>query len=303
MKQEAPRHPKMQMLADKLGVPLYSAVGIMELLWNFTGFYAPRGDIGRISDRAIIDAVRWKKKPEVLLSALIACGFLDVSDSHRLIVHDWQDHAQEWVRKRIKRGGQSFITNKDTIEMLSRQEADNSPPRAGLGRIGSGRSGDTENVEILEEGESEQERKMLWSEAQCTAFLKKIKWDARHPNDQMADAILRLDLGCLPETHHDPWTLPWLYSALGLFERIWPEYWLRSDKMAARVAFLKSIERYGLDLADEIEAAIKRQAPTMKKKEPRHRPHMATWLNGERWKDAVDGFENGGVGESAWGLH
>ena len=81
----------------------------MEMLWHYTGTYAPRGDIGRVEDEAIARAVDWRKKPGILIQALVSTNFLDVSNDHRLIVHDWPDHAEDFVRKRLRRSSEDFL--------------------------------------------------------------------------------------------------------------------------------------------------------------------------------------------------
>ena len=77
------------------------------------------------------------------------------------------------------------------------------------------------------------------------------------------------------------------------FTAWWSAYWLRKAKKAARQAFGKHI-RTAVRFA-EVMAATQQQAPDMLTREPQHRPHGATWLNGERWSDE-DG--RGGPGEA-----
>lgn len=103
MKRGTPRHPKMRRLAKALDLPLSSAVGIMELLWHFTAEFALEGDVGRHTDQDIADAVGWEGDAEALVTALVDSGWVDRSDTHRLMIHDWLDHCEDWVKKRIKR--------------------------------------------------------------------------------------------------------------------------------------------------------------------------------------------------------
>lgn len=109
------------------------------MLWHFTAKYAPQGDIGRFSDRRIEAALDWTcdrwRKPGQLIQALIAARWIDIDtpsgayqpsiDSastgdqhgisgvsatyHRLIIHDWADHADESTRKRLARAGLQFV--------------------------------------------------------------------------------------------------------------------------------------------------------------------------------------------------
>lgn len=108
MKRGTPDHPKMLELAAKLDVERYAVVGIMELLWHFAGRYAPRGDIGRFSDRAIAEAVGWRKDPKILVRALAGTGWLDETAECRLVVHDWPEHADDYVHAVVARRREWF---------------------------------------------------------------------------------------------------------------------------------------------------------------------------------------------------
>lgn len=108
VKRGTPDHPKTKRLARILGLEDWGPVGILEKLWHFTAKHAIRGDIGKWSDDEIADAVGWRGDTALLLNALIDSGWLDRSERHRLIVHDWHDHADESVRKTIKNRRETF---------------------------------------------------------------------------------------------------------------------------------------------------------------------------------------------------
>lgn len=108
MKRGAPRHPKVTSLADRLSVELYAAVGLLELLWHFTAEYAPSGDVGRHSDRAIARALHWKKKPDVLIDGLLECRWLDRDGEECLVVHDWPAHADDATHMKLARARLHF---------------------------------------------------------------------------------------------------------------------------------------------------------------------------------------------------
>jgi hypothetical protein len=107
MKRGATEHPKLLDLCSRLGLHKYEAVGILETLWHFTAKFAPQGDIGKYSDAAIAKAVGWQRPtgtkgvtPECRLSdALVSAGWLDRHPLYRLIVHDWEDHADQTLRR------------------------------------------------------------------------------------------------------------------------------------------------------------------------------------------------------------
>lgn len=120
MKRGCPDHPKVYDLCERLRVRRPTAVGYLELLWHFTAKYAPQGDIGRFSDTRIEAGLDWGGKPGKLIEALVGAGWLDRHvpatasplprhSECRLVVHDWHEHADDAVRKRLSRMGQQFI--------------------------------------------------------------------------------------------------------------------------------------------------------------------------------------------------
>jgi hypothetical protein len=116
MKRGTIDHPKTRHLCTLLNIIRPTAVGILECLWHWTAMYAPQGDIGKHSDDAIEEACFWpstKRGKGKLLAALIAAGWVDKDPGHRLIVHDWDEHADEAVKKRLTRAGIDFVTGKD----------------------------------------------------------------------------------------------------------------------------------------------------------------------------------------------
>lgn len=109
MKRGTPRNPKTEDLAEALGREFAAAIGYLELLWHFTAEFAPRGDVGRFSNERIEAACRWKGARGRLISALTETRWLDTDHIHRLVVHDWSEHADESVRQRLKRANEWFV--------------------------------------------------------------------------------------------------------------------------------------------------------------------------------------------------
>jgi hypothetical protein len=108
-------HPKVRNLAVTLGLPLYAAVGVLEMLWHFTAAYAPRGDVGRYDDQAIALAVTWDRLPAELVDALRHHGLVTPDPEHRLVIHDWHHHANQDVRRKLTRRGTWFIGQRKPI--------------------------------------------------------------------------------------------------------------------------------------------------------------------------------------------
>lgn len=99
MKRGTPDHPKTKMLSHKLKLRRWEAVGVLESLWHFTAQYAKRGDIGKWSNLEIASAIEWEGDPDLLIDALVECKLLDVSTTYRLLVHDWESHADQTTRR------------------------------------------------------------------------------------------------------------------------------------------------------------------------------------------------------------
>ena len=109
MLRRTPTHPKFVALVAILRCPKPLVVGVLELLWHFTAEYAPEGDVGRWSDGAIAEAVGWEGDAAGLVAALTSTGWLDPHPEHRLVVHDWNDHCDRYVRRKLARRRQTII--------------------------------------------------------------------------------------------------------------------------------------------------------------------------------------------------
>lgn len=109
MKRGTPRHPKTYALAEALGVRVAEAAGLLEMLWHQAAQLTPRGDIGSLPDGAIAQGCTWHKKPSALLDALRTTGWIDSDEQHRIVIHDWPDHCDEYVKKVLRRGLKDFL--------------------------------------------------------------------------------------------------------------------------------------------------------------------------------------------------
>jgi len=109
--------PKLKALQSLLQCGFPQTIGLLELLWNFTGQHSPQGNIGKWSDVEIAGACEWDGDPEVFVQALVTSRFLDAHPHHRLVVHDWEEHCPRWVKAVVKKlelkGGEGFIANGD----------------------------------------------------------------------------------------------------------------------------------------------------------------------------------------------
>lgn len=124
MKLEALDHPKILDLAARLGVSRPTAIGHLELLWAFTAKLAAQGNVGKWPDGSIARACDWMGQPEAFIEAVTSAGLLERSLEHRLVVHDWKDHAPGWVRAKLAKLHLPFIsigecTSEQTSECTS----------------------------------------------------------------------------------------------------------------------------------------------------------------------------------------
>jgi hypothetical protein len=110
MKRGTPDHPKTLALMQALSIPRPMAVGLLELLWHFTSRYAPQGDIGRWTDDNIAQGLSWDGNSSELLAGFVKSGWIDTHEKHRLVIHDWHDHADEATKKSLARNKLSFVT-------------------------------------------------------------------------------------------------------------------------------------------------------------------------------------------------
>lgn len=122
MKAQAVEHPKMKRFAAALGITKREAVGIVEMIFAYTVQFAPQGDIGRWTDSDIALYVEWpQERATELVDALAKTGWIDAHDDAdvRYVVHDWAEHAPDYVRRALRRKGLDFTPVSDSGGQLS----------------------------------------------------------------------------------------------------------------------------------------------------------------------------------------
>jgi hypothetical protein len=80
----------------------------LEAIWHFTGRFTPQGNIGKYPDQAIEAWVEWDGEPGALISGLTASGWLNDHPVHRIVVHDWAQHADKATKNSLHRSGLKF---------------------------------------------------------------------------------------------------------------------------------------------------------------------------------------------------
>jgi hypothetical protein len=84
------------------------AVGLLESLWHATITNALEGNIGKLTDEDIAEELGWLGDASLLVDALVQAGWLDRCSTHRLVIHDWHDHAPDFVKGNLIRHNKEF---------------------------------------------------------------------------------------------------------------------------------------------------------------------------------------------------
>jgi len=108
MKRGTPGHPKFLDLQSALDLGHFATLGILEAIRHFAAEYAHDGALGRFSNRLIAIKIEWTGDPDKLVKALVQTRWLDEHPEHRLLVHDWPDHCEDTVHRRIARARSLF---------------------------------------------------------------------------------------------------------------------------------------------------------------------------------------------------
>lgn len=138
MKSGAKDHIKVKRLKRLLGIPLYQAVGILETLYQVCTQSADDGGIGRYCDSDIALELEWEDDPKKLIQALMDAGFIDECPVNRLAVHDWADHAPDFIKDRLRKRVGASTASRNTES--NSEDARNSGGDSGASRNSTGDS-------------------------------------------------------------------------------------------------------------------------------------------------------------------
>lgn len=241
MKRAVLNHPKLFALMAESGMTRRNAIGLLVLLWDFTGQYAPNGAVGRFTDQAIADAVEWKDQASALIACLVRSGWIDETDdqSARLVVHDWGAGCDQWVKKRLAIMGEPFYT----------------------GEVRTVRPGRPTESDI-QNGDPEKHSLSL-------------PLSSPNPNPNL-------------DPNPTPRSTRFVYS--DSFEQFWKPYPTKAAKLAAFKAWQKmTSEDQDAATASSAEYA---GCPLVKIKGVVC--HASTWLNGRRWEDEREAWQDNG---------
>ena len=111
--------PKVLRFAELLRLDVDTAVGKLTRLWAWAKLaQSEDGALGPLPDAELAGIMRWKKKPDDLVNALILSGLLDTSADGALYIHGWYEvngkSAEKARRERERKRGASRDTNTET---------------------------------------------------------------------------------------------------------------------------------------------------------------------------------------------
>ena len=122
MKHSTPNKAKFKKLRRRLGMSLKETVGLLDLLWFATIENAMQGDIGRLDNETIAIECDYDGCPDLLVKTLVDCGWMDRCEVHRLVIHDWEGNAPNFVVANLKSRGLQFA------KAVCREQVAEEPP-------------------------------------------------------------------------------------------------------------------------------------------------------------------------------
>lgn len=249
MKRGTARHPKTGRLMALLGIDRAKACGTLELLWHYAGEFAVQGDVGKYTNAEIAAAVDWGGDPDVLVSALIRSGWLDRDSTHRVVIHDLEDHVDQAWRRLLERRGLTFLKADGNAPCLVTDEPwlDNDGLARGMG-MGMG----------MGNGEASQP-------------------------ESSTPRLVNVQPSTSQELVKQPSAKPVAVAYSVDFERCWKAYPHRPSDLKGDAWKAWRALRPDAALVEVLLEAIGRRPW-----KPGYQPAMARWLRGRGWEAAVE---------------
>ena len=251
MKRAAPNHPKMKTLAAALGIPLAHANGIMERLWHWAAQFSPQGDIGRWSNETIAEELTWDvKDANHIVGALITSNWCDPHDTHRIVLHDWYEHAEDSIHMYLARKGLLFAT------------------------------GEVPRMNRLSEKERTSLIKKHYNSKIC-AHKKRTKSAQKAHNVRTALCLMPY----ANASYNTPLDPP--VGGVNGFDRFWSVYPRKVDKQTAYRAWGKIKPDETLTMAIIASVEAHKATRQWQRDDGEAIPYPATYLNKRRWQDVL----------------
>src|ERR1035437_623991 len=102
-------HPKFAQLKSILRAPKGATLGWLEATWHFAAKFTPQGNVGKYDNSQIEAWVEWNGEPGALIAALVESKWLDDDPEFRLVIHDWDRHADTFVHTDLARHCLTFV--------------------------------------------------------------------------------------------------------------------------------------------------------------------------------------------------
>jgi len=127
---------KFKVLARRLRLPLWQAVGLLESLWLFAQHNARDGELTAHTAEGVAAWLEWEGDAGELVEALVDTRWLDRA-GERLLIHDWDDHKPNWIRgmdasprtkKRTPRSVSLSVPLSETLGVEPGQSHSDAPP-------------------------------------------------------------------------------------------------------------------------------------------------------------------------------
>ena len=111
--------PKVMLFASFLNLDVDTAVGKLTRLWAWAKMAQNEsGVLGPLPDAELAGIMRWKRKPDELVDALIHSGLMETTDEGALCIHNWYEvngkSAEKARRDRERKHGTSRDTETKT---------------------------------------------------------------------------------------------------------------------------------------------------------------------------------------------
>jgi hypothetical protein len=124
MKHQTTRLLKFKELQNRLDLPMWQVIGMLETLWHVTLVHAPAGDIGKFTNEQIAALMDYRGDIDSLLETLLEKGWIDADPEFRLIVHDWSFHAPTYLKGAFAKHSRQFA------DQIARHRPLSTPARA-----------------------------------------------------------------------------------------------------------------------------------------------------------------------------
>jgi hypothetical protein len=275
MKAGTQSHIKTKRLQRMLGLRLYEACGLLELLWLTTAQATPAGDIGKLDNLDIACMLDWQGDPDELVGALVGSGYVSEHPTHRLVIHDWEEHCPRYVRANVAKSGRGFA---------SEEQSTGSPP---VDSVESTTVGTIDSVESTTDGTVEASScgRALPSQAKPSLAKPSQEHSCSSADERECDETATSGDSAEKNGKHKP-----VYTTQ--FVRWWGVYPVRVGKRSAAAAYDRAITRIradrdvGRDDAHEILLLITETfAQSAAGTAGKYTPHATTWLNDGRYDD------------------